>query len=155
MCVCVVVCQAKSANIDSDDVCLDRYFPAKVMQDLIAEASRLKGAKPTTSRTDVCQAQYRGQVARRVICAHFCQVVVTNVGATYLKSFGDNEGGGFEFSTKKRGSDSTSIYVWVHVQVVQYVRVGCVRTCIFSGLRNVALDTAFNVSIACPRQHVR
>ena len=47
MCVCVVVCQAKSANIDSDDVCLDRYFPAKVMQDLIAEASRLKGAKPT------------------------------------------------------------------------------------------------------------
>ncbi len=51
-------------------------------------------------------------------------MMLTNVSAMYLKSFGDTEGGGFEFASKKKATTASALYVWVHAQAVRLVMCG-------------------------------
>ncbi len=73
---------------------------------------------------------YACMYACMYVCMYACvcvlgwlQVVISNVSPSYIKSFGDNEGG-FEFTTnnntrKKLGNEDTTMHVWAEVQIIR------------------------------------
>jgi hypothetical protein len=153
------------AQLDGDEVSIERFLSASTLDDIVAAAQQRSGAESgkrvevwmcppraypfhhyALARTRVhnldkkksSEGLQQGMLTMVIACANqgekggcICvakQVVFSNIGAAYKQAFGDNSGGGFEFTAagknpgagRQKGTqdEEDRVFAWARAHIV-------------------------------------